>query len=55
VDWNLALNESGGPSWVPTVGTDAPIIVNASGGEFYKQPMYYILGHFRLFFHDLQK
>ena len=46
-DWNICLNESGGPSFVPSVATDAPIIVNAEADEFYKQPMYYMIGHFR--------
>ena len=27
----------------------APIIVNAENDEFYKQPMYYVLGHFRYY------
>ena len=27
----------------------APIIVNAESDEFYKQPMYYVLGHFRYY------
>ena len=26
---------------------NAPILVNATAGEFYKQPMYYALAHFR--------
>ena len=33
-------------SWVGNF-VDAPIIVNATGIEFYKQPTYYVLGHFR--------
>ena len=28
---------------------DSPIIVNAEKKEFYKQPMFYILGHFSKF------
>ena len=28
---------------------DAPIIVNPEDGEFYKQPMYYALGHISRF------
>jgi glucosylceramidase len=46
VDWGFALDVRGGPNlasnWV-----DAPIIVNASADEFYKQPTWYALGHFR--------
>ncbi|CAG5135396.1 unnamed protein product, partial [Candidula unifasciata] len=44
-DWNLALDLQGGPNWVSNF-VDSPIIVNASNKEFYKQPMYYALGHF---------
>nr|XP_037268266.1 lysosomal acid glucosylceramidase-like [Rhipicephalus microplus] len=45
-DWNLALDTEGGPNWVSNF-VDSPIIVNASAQEFYKQPMYYALAHFR--------
>ena len=48
VDWNLALSLEGGPNWVSNF-VDAPIIVNSTAGEYYKQPMYYILGHFSRF------
>ena len=44
-DWNLALDLQGGPNWVRNFA-DSPIIVNATADEFYKQPMYYGLGHF---------
>uniref|UniRef100_A0A914VCT6 Glucosylceramidase n=2 Tax=Plectus sambesii TaxID=2011161 RepID=A0A914VCT6_9BILA len=47
-DWNIALNMQGGPNWVNNV-VDAPILIDASKGEFYKQPMYYIMGHFSKF------
>ena len=43
-DWNLALDMQGGPNWAGNF-VDAPIIVNEAEGEFYKQPMYYALGH----------
>eukprot|EP00094_Tigriopus_californicus_P008405 TCALIF_08098-PB protein Name:"Similar to Gba Glucosylceramidase (Mus musculus)" AED:0.13 eAED:0.13 QI:29/0.92/0.8/1/0.92/0.93/15/0/1019 len=43
-DWNLALDLQGGPNWAGNF-VDAPIIVNPEAGEFYKQPMYYALGH----------
>jgi glucosylceramidase len=36
----------GGPNWVNNI-VDAPIIVDASKGEFYKEPMFYTMGHFR--------
>ncbi|XP_015911186.2 lysosomal acid glucosylceramidase [Parasteatoda tepidariorum] len=45
IDWNLALDMEGGPNWVKNF-VDAAIIVNSKSKEFYKQPMYYILGHF---------
>ena len=43
-DWNLALDLDGGPNWADNP-VDAPIIVNATSDEFYKQPMFYALGH----------
>jgi glucosylceramidase len=46
IDWNLVVNMDGGPSWVNNV-CGAPIIVNKDADEFYKQPYYYGLGHFR--------
>lgn len=45
MDWNLALNTSGGPNWVNN-NVDSPVIVNATADEFYKQPTFYVLGHF---------
>lgn len=48
-DWNLCLDETGGPNWAYNV-VDAPIIVNRTAQEFYKQPMFYALGHFSKFF-----
>jgi glucosylceramidase len=48
-DWNLALDMEGGPNWVKNF-VDSPVIVNALGTEFYKQPMFYALGHFRSVF-----
>ncbi|XP_037273886.2 lysosomal acid glucosylceramidase [Rhipicephalus microplus] len=48
IDWNLALNTNGGPSWAEHF-LDSPIIVNATGQEFYKQPTYYALGQFSKF------
>uniref|UniRef100_A0A131Z3G7 Glucosylceramidase n=1 Tax=Rhipicephalus appendiculatus TaxID=34631 RepID=A0A131Z3G7_RHIAP len=47
-DWNLALDTQGGPNWARNF-VDSPIIVNATAQEFYKQPMYYALGHFSKF------
>jgi glucosylceramidase len=48
MDWNLALSPQGGPSWASNF-VDAAIIVNATANEFYKQPMFYALGHFAKF------
>lgn len=47
-DWNLALNLNGGPNWVGNI-VDSPIIVNRTADEFYKQPMFYAMGHFSKF------
>lgn len=47
-DWNLALDMSGGPNWANNF-VDAPIIVNPETDEFYKNPMWYALGHFSKF------
>ncbi|KAG8230905.1 hypothetical protein J437_LFUL002937 [Ladona fulva] len=48
VDWNFALDLTGGPNWAKN-NVDAAVIVNASADEFYKQPMFYALGHFAKF------
>ena len=48
IDWNLALDEKGGPNWVENY-VDAAVIVNATANEFYKQPMFYTLAHFAKF------
>ncbi|XP_068024979.1 lysosomal acid glucosylceramidase-like isoform X3 [Melanerpes formicivorus] len=45
-DWNLALDLKGGPNWVKNY-VDSPVIVDSSKDVFYKQPMFYHLGHFR--------
>lgn len=42
----LGLDLQGGPNWAGNF-VDAPIIVNKKADEFYKQPMFYIMGHFR--------
>uniref|UniRef100_A0A8D0FQ73 Glucosylceramidase n=1 Tax=Strix occidentalis caurina TaxID=311401 RepID=A0A8D0FQ73_STROC len=47
-DWNLALDLEGGPNWVKNY-VDSPVIVDASEGIFYKQPMFYHMGHFSKF------
>ncbi|XP_069690966.1 lysosomal acid glucosylceramidase-like [Periplaneta americana] len=48
VDWNMALNLDGGPNWAYN-NVNAPIIVNATADEFYKQPTFYALAHFSKF------
>lgn len=52
-DWNIALNMEGGPNWVNNF-VDSPIIVNEKKDEFYKQPMFYAMGHFRYDLEDLK-
>lgn len=47
-DWNLALDLNGGPNWVGNM-VDAPIIINATAKEYYKQPSFYAMGHFSKF------
>lgn len=47
LDWNLALDVTGGPSL--SYNIDAPVIVNQSSAEFYKQPLFYAMGHFSKF------
>ena len=48
MDSNLALDLKGGPSWAKNFA-DAAIIVNGTGNEFYKQPLFYAMGHFSKF------
>lgn len=50
VDWNMVLDLDGGPTWKDNY-LDAAVIVNATAGEFYKQPIYYHIGHFSKFVH----
>ncbi|XP_006030991.1 glucosylceramidase-like [Alligator sinensis] len=47
-DWNLALDLEGGPNWSKNY-VDSPIIVDSSKDLFYKQPMFYHMGHFSKF------
>ena len=48
IDWNLALDLLGGPNWAEFY-VDSPIVVNATAGEYYKNPSYYAMGHFAKF------
>lgn len=50
----MALNATGGAvassgDYTNGPGLDSPIIVNATSDEFYKQPMFYAIGHFSKF------
>ncbi len=47
-DWNLVLDMHGGATWAKNY-LDAPILFDAAKQTFYKQPMYYYLGHFSKF------
>ncbi|XP_020712981.1 glucosylceramidase, partial [Ceratitis capitata] len=49
IDWNIILDEQGGPSYVNNT-VDSPVIVNATNrAEIYKQPSFYAMGHFSKF------
>lgn len=49
VDWNMVLDEKGGPSYVNNF-VDAAVIVNTtSKAEIYKQPIFYVMGHYAKF------
>ncbi|XP_014255482.1 glucosylceramidase-like [Cimex lectularius] len=48
IDWNMALDMTGGPSYIGQ-NCDAPILIDKEKDVFYKQPMYYMLGHFSAF------
>lgn len=48
VDWNMALDLGGGPSWANNL-LDSPVIVNAERDEYYKSPTFYAIGHFSRF------
>nr|XP_036224061.1 lysosomal acid glucosylceramidase [Bactrocera oleae] len=49
IDWNIVLDEQGGPSYVNNY-VDAAVIVNTTNrAEIYKQPIFYSMGHFSKF------
>lgn len=49
IDWNLVLDQRGGPNYVDNF-VDSPVIVNTENNdEIYKQPMFYAIGHFSRF------
>jgi len=45
IDWNMVLDENGGPNWAKNWCT-APVIVNTKTDEVYYTPLYYILSQF---------
>jgi glucosylceramidase len=48
-DWNIVLDLEGGPNQFQYF-VDSPILANTSSGNvFYKNPMYYAMGHFSKF------
>ena len=48
IDWNLILDELGGPNHVGNF-CSAPIIADTRTGEIHKQSSYYYMGHFSKF------
>lgn len=50
VDWNLVLDETGGPNHVNNF-CSAPIIADTTAGEVLYQSAYYYIGHFSRFIH----
>ncbi|KZC10706.1 Glucosylceramidase, partial [Dufourea novaeangliae] len=48
MDWNMALNEEGGPDY-PGRSLNAAILVNPEKDEFYKTPLFYAIKHFSRF------
>lgn len=50
-DWNIALDPLGKPHWnyPDNPYLNSPVIVNASSQEYYKQPTFYVMGHFSKF------
>lgn len=51
IDWNLVLDELGGPNYVNNT-VEAAIVVNATLAEAYKQPIFHAIGHFSKFIHE---
>ncbi|XP_063705245.1 lysosomal acid glucosylceramidase [Culicoides brevitarsis] len=47
-DWNLILDEQGGPNYAKNY-VEAPMVKNNTIDEIYKQPIFYVLGHFSRF------
>ncbi|XP_053667414.1 lysosomal acid glucosylceramidase [Anopheles marshallii] len=49
IDWNLVLDERGGPNYANNFVESAVIVNATSQEEAYKQPIFYGLGHFSRF------
>lgn len=49
IDWNLILDERGGPTYINNTVEAAVILNSTTKNEFYKQPIFYILAHFSKF------
>lgn len=49
IDWNLMLNEIGGPNYANNYVESAVVVNATTGEEVYKQPIFYGLGHFSRF------
>lgn len=50
IDWNMILNQNGGPSYSNNF-VDAPMIYDEHNGILYKQPIFYGIAHFSRFLH----
>lgn len=48
IDWNLALNLAGGPTWSRNF-LDSALLVDANQAQYFKNPMFYALGHLSRF------
>ena len=49
LEWNMALDMDGGPTWMVKHGCGGPIYIDPEAVEAYKQPSFYALGHFSKF------
>jgi glucosylceramidase len=50
IDWNIVLDETGGPNHVGNF-CDAPVIVDTETGDFRYTPAFYYIAHFSRFVH----
>ena len=48
IDWNIVLDENGGPNHVGNY-CDAPVIADTAAGELYFNSSYWYIGHFSRF------